>query len=262
MLNFSEYVSESTGPEQAKYHKGVEDEEDERVDQFKKQAKMDDDDPEAYKDAPGDKEAREKGIPKSKHTKNYEKMFLGEKKTSNKAIIKKAKETGISYLILKQVYDRGVAAWKTGHRPGTTPQQWGMARINSFVTGGKTRRTADRDLWKKHLANKRKKKKAKSEETIAEAKYQGKTVKLNDPIRNSSGKKKFRVYTTHPKTGNVIKVQFGDPGLSIKRDSDKRRKAFRARHGCDAVTYEDDRHTPKYWSCKMWEKDKKVSELD
>ena len=97
---------------------------------------------------------------------------------------------------------------------------------------------------------------------IAEAEYQGKKVKLNDPIRNSGGRKKFRVYTTHPKTGNVIKVEFGDTGLSIKRDSDKRRKAFRARHGCDAVTFESDRHTPKYWSCKMWTKSKKVSDLD
>ncbi len=48
------------------------------------------------------------------------------------------------------MFDRGVAAWRTGHRPGTTPEQWGYARINSFATGGKTRTTADADLWKKH----------------------------------------------------------------------------------------------------------------
>lgn len=66
------------------------------------------------------------------------------------AIQNKADKTGISYGILKKVYDRGVAAWKGGHRPGTTPQQWGMARINSFATGGKTRTTADADLWKQH----------------------------------------------------------------------------------------------------------------
>ena len=118
----------------------------------------------------------------------------------NKAVRNKAKETGISYGILKQVYDRGVAAWKTGHRPGTTPQQWGLARINSFATGGKTRRTADKDLWKKHQANKKKrKKKAKSEEVITEATYKGRKVKLNDPVRLPSGsKKKFKVYTTNP----------------------------------------------------------------
>jgi hypothetical protein len=66
-----------------------------------------------------------------------------------KAVKNKAKQSGISYGILKQVYDRGMAAWKGGHRPGATPQQWALARINSFLTGGKTRRTADADLWKK-----------------------------------------------------------------------------------------------------------------
>ena len=190
----------------------------------------------------------------------YEHKILHE--DASKSLRKKAAKSGVPYSILKDVYDRGKAAWRTGHRPGTTPEQWGHARVNSFLTGGKTRRTADKDLWKKAQAAKKKKKKSKNEEVIVEAEYQGKKVTLNDPIRNTSGKKKFRVYTTHPKTGNVIKVQFGDPNMSIKRDSDDRRKAFRSRHGCDALTYEDDRHTPKYWSCKMWEKGKKVSELD
>ena len=190
----------------------------------------------------------------------YEHKILHE--NASKSLRKKSSKSGVPYSILKDVYDRGKAAWRTGHRPGTTPEQWGHARVNSFLTGGKTRRTADKDLWKKAQAAKKKKKKSKNEEVIVEAEYQGKKVTLNDPIRNASGNKKFRVYTTHPKTGNVIKVQFGDPNMSIKRDSDDRRKAFRSRHGCDALTYEDDRHTPKYWSCKMWEKDKKVSELD
>jgi len=67
-----------------------------------------------------------------------------------KALQNKAEKTGISYAILKKVFDRGVAAWRTGHRPGTTPAQWGMARVNSFATGGKTRTTADADLWADH----------------------------------------------------------------------------------------------------------------
>ena len=66
------------------------------------------------------------------------------------AIRNKADDTGISYDILKKVFDRGVAAWKTGHKPGTTAIQWGLARINSFATGGKTQSTADADLWAKH----------------------------------------------------------------------------------------------------------------
>lgn len=63
------------------------------------------------------------------------------------ALKKKAENSGISYGILKKVYDRGVAAWKTGHRPGTTPTQWGLARVNSFATKGKgTWGKADSDL--------------------------------------------------------------------------------------------------------------------
>ena len=67
-----------------------------------------------------------------------------------KAVQNKAKETGIAFDILWDVYKRGVGAWRTGHRPGTTPEQWGLARVNSFVTGGKTQKTTDADLWKKH----------------------------------------------------------------------------------------------------------------
>ena len=67
-----------------------------------------------------------------------------------KGLVTKSEKSGISYGILKKVYDRGMAAWKTGHRPGTTPQQWAFARVNSFITGGKTRTTADKDLWSKH----------------------------------------------------------------------------------------------------------------
>ena len=91
------------------------------------------------------------------------------------------------------------------------------------------------------------------------AEYEGKEVKLNDPFRLPSGsKKKFGVYVKNPKTGNVIKVEFGDPNLSIKRDDPERLKNFRARHNCDQKT---DKTTPGYWSCKFWEKDKPVSKL-
>ena len=69
---------------------------------------------------------------------------------SEKALKKKSEKTGISLSILKQVYNRGLAAWKTGHRPGTTQHQWAMARVNSFITGVGRAREADDDLWKKH----------------------------------------------------------------------------------------------------------------
>tara|TARA_B100000941_G_scaffold265938_1_gene220869 strand:+ start:6 stop:1820 length:1815 start_codon:yes stop_codon:yes gene_type:complete len=71
---------------------------------------------------------------------------LKEKKITG--LVKKSEKSGISYGILKKVYDRGMAAWKGGHRPGTTPQQWAFARVNSFITGGGARK-ADNDLWQK-----------------------------------------------------------------------------------------------------------------
>jgi len=66
---------------------------------------------------------------------------------SDEALKGKAEKSGISLGILKQVYNRGMAAYKTGHRPGTTAQQWALARVNSFITKGKgTWGGADKDL--------------------------------------------------------------------------------------------------------------------
>jgi phosphopantetheine adenylyltransferase len=92
---------------------------------------------------------------KKKHDDLFKKQFkedtqVDESSSAETSLKDKAEKTGISYSILKKVYDRGVAAWRTGHRPGTTPSQWGHARVNSFSTGGKTRQTADADLWKQH----------------------------------------------------------------------------------------------------------------
>ena len=76
----------------------------------------------------------------------YESVVLEESKTET-ALQKKADKSGMPYGVLKKVYDRGVAAWRTGHRPGTTPAQWGMARVNSFVTKSSgTWGKADKDL--------------------------------------------------------------------------------------------------------------------
>ena len=64
-------------------------------------------------------------------------------------LVKKAEKSKMPYSILKKVYDRGMAAWKTGHRPGTTPQQWAFARVNSFITKSSgTWGKADKDLAK------------------------------------------------------------------------------------------------------------------
>ena len=89
------------------------------------------------------------------------------------------------------------------------------------------------------------------------AKNEGKT--LNKPFRTPGGPKKFSVYVKNDK-GNIVKVNFGDPERSIKRDNPERRKNFRARHNCDSDPRAKDKTTAKYWSCKFWSK-KKVSDL-
>jgi hypothetical protein len=83
---------------------------------------------------------------------------------------------------------------------------------------------------------------------LNEAEYEGKTVTLGKPSSGDVKNKKFKVYVKNAK-GNVVKVNFGDPNMEIKRDNPERKKAFRARHNCAEAK---DRTTPKYWSCKMW----------
>ena len=137
------------------YHTGLKKStSDKRQAHFNKGAKMDDDNPSAYKPAPGDATAKTKP---SKHTKKYKQMFgealltfedynIDEGK-ADAALKKKADKSGMPLAILRKVYNRGVAAWRTGHRPGTTPQQWGLARVNSFVTKSSgTWGKADKDL--------------------------------------------------------------------------------------------------------------------
>ena len=326
-------------------------------------------------------------------------------------LVTKAEKSGMPYGILKKVYDRGMAAWKTGHRPGTTPQQWAFARVNSFVTKSSgTWGKADKDLAKQvnssHHPEETElgmipKKKTKGHEVLGpesvqewfesnttRASYQlrhgddwwwklqevkesmlekmgvccddcadgvheakgpcwdnykqvgmkmkgGKEVpncvpesmtqeefdealkkvkgtsnlyeprkkskyakaksmidylktrdkkdsdkskgdkakgdyrmrmynsmenawgevtekddksgkQLNNPTRGDV--KKYKVYVKNDK-GNVVKVEFGDPNMSIKRDDPQARKNFRARHNCDQ---KKDKTTAGYWSCKFW----------
>jgi len=80
-----------------------------------------------------------------------------------------------------------------------------------------------------------------------EAEYQGRDVPLGKPMRGDVAK--FKVYVKDPKTGNVKKVNFGDPNMRIKKSDPARRKSFRARHNCDTAK---DRTTARYWSCRKW----------
>jgi len=187
-------------------------------------------------------------------------------------LVNKAEKSGMPYSILKKVYDRGMAAWKTGHRPGTTPQQWAMARVNSFVTKSSgTWGKADKDLAKqveqieeacwdgyKQVGMKKKGNKevpnCVPEETELnewgeieeESEYQGRKVTLNKPTAGDV--KKSKVYVKNEK-GNVVKVEFGDPNMQIQKDIPARRKSFRARHNCDNP---GPKWKARYWSCKAW----------
>jgi hypothetical protein len=280
-----------------------------RAAHWNKTSKMDPKNPAAYEPAPGDKTAKTK---ESKHTKAYRAKFGEEAEIDEAAaagLAKKAKASGVSIGILRKVYNRGVAAWRTGHRPGTTPQQWGMARVNSYVTKGKgTYHGADKDLRESLWANihaKRKRIAAGSGEKMRkpgekgapspdalrsakesidpnkpinrmigtdsltgiykkstpgqvvkrvvreclgmdEAEYQGRKVALGKPMKGDV--KKSKVYVRNEK-GNVVKVEFGDPNMTIKKHIPGRRKNFRARHNCDTP---GPRTKARYWSCRAW----------
>ena len=252
------------GTQPAKYHKGL----------SKDTKKKRDAHFQAKKDGPAPGDAGAKTKP-SVHTKKFKQMY-GE---SNKAIRNKAEKSGVSYSILKKVYDRGMAAYKGGHRPGTTPQQWALARVNSFLTGGGARK-ADADLWKQAKGQKEqvnedgpcwpthkqvgmKKKDGKTVpncvpkedkelnewgEVEEAAEYQGRKVTLNKPFYTPDGPKKSAVYVKNEK-GSVVIVRFGDKKMEIKRDDPGRRKNFRARHNCDNP---GPKWKARYWSCKAW----------
>ena len=148
-----------------------------RAAHWKEKAKLSDSDPRAYEPAPGDATAKTKP---SKYTLKVRKMMdeaelkkirkvprsgnitavMNKRKetgrvseetidegAADKSLSAKAAKSGISVSTLRKVYRRGVAAWNSGHRPGTTPSQWGHARVNSYISKGKgTYHGADKDL--------------------------------------------------------------------------------------------------------------------
>ena len=87
-------------------------------------------DPRAYRPFPTDKG---KKVRKSKYTQKFEKHYPGAN-----SLEQKARATGVPLHIIKKVYNKGLAAWRTGHRPGASQQAWGYARVHSFLTRGKT----------------------------------------------------------------------------------------------------------------------------
>jgi len=85
------------------------------------------------------------------------------------------------------------------------------------------------------------------DEQLDEADYHGRKVPLGKPMRGDV--KKFKVYVKDPSTGNIKKVNFGDPNMRIKKYIPARRKSFRARHNC---ANPGPRTKARYWSCRKW----------
>jgi hypothetical protein len=85
------------------------------------------------------------------------------------------------------------------------------------------------------------------DDVLDEAEYQGRKVPLGKPMRGDV--KKFKVYVKNPGTGNIKKVNFGDPNMKIKKSNPARRRSFRARHNCDNP---GPRTSARYWSCRAW----------
>jgi hypothetical protein len=81
---------------------------------------------------------------------------------------------------------------------------------------------------------------------LDEAEYQGRKVQLGKPMQGDV--KKFKVYVKNPQ-GRIVKVNFGDPNMRIKKSNPERRRSFRARHNCDNP---GPRHKARYWSCRKW----------
>lgn len=103
-----------------------------------RRTKMSFKDPKAYVPFKSDKGVKTR---RSSYTQRFHKKY-----PDAKTLPEIAKATRISKAVLQEVYDRGMAAWRTGHRPGASQHAWGMARVHSFVMKGKTWRTADKDL--------------------------------------------------------------------------------------------------------------------
>jgi len=273
-------VRKEPGSQPKKYYKTLsKDVKQKRSDFFKKQDTSDTS-PGSYKAAPGDDKAKTKT---SKHTKKFKQMY-GEAKgefhlfDNKKDAEKKAKEIGGKVIdgtsfragyyavykgkSVKEAYEIGAdyANHTKEMTPGETPDEKAVDSKDRTPENPQ-HKDVKKDKYTiktfKEYAEDDKYSHLDEELEITEAEYQGKKVKLNDPVRG--GSKKFYVYVKNNK-GNVIKVSFGDTtGLSIKRDDPERRKNFRARHNCDTAK---DKTTARYWSCRMWTARTKVSDLD
>ncbi len=125
-----------------KYYRGLtRKQQQKRQKEIKKFGALDTNDPKAYVGFQTDKGVKTKS---SSYTKQWNALF-----PDAKSLEDKAKVTGVPLEFIQQSFDRGMAAWRTGHRPGATQQQWGYARVSSFLLCGKTYYSTDSDLARK-----------------------------------------------------------------------------------------------------------------
>ena len=183
----------------------------------------------------------------------------------NEKVRKSGKGKPVTLSQLKAVYRRGAGAYSTSHHPNMSRDGWGMARVNAFLYLMKNGRPSnpnykqDNDLLPS--SHDRSTKASLDNSIVSEELFdywiedfyranseKNKNVKLNKPFRTPGGPKKFSVYTKNEK-GNIVKVNFGDPNMEIKRDDPNRRKNFRARHNCSNP---GPKWKARYWSCRFW----------
>ena len=214
------------------------------------------------KNKPGSAKKPNDSIKISKETEARLRKMMTE---HNKKVSAKGKGSKASMGRLKSVYRRGAGAFSRSHAPNMSRGGWGIARVKAFLYLLRNGRPSnpnykqDNDLLPKSHPRADENDEGYEdwdEEPFTAAEYQGRKVKLNKPFRTPKESKKFAVYTKNDK-GTVVIVRFGDPNMEIKRDDPQRRKNFRSRHNCDSP---GPKWKARYWSCKMWEKNKSVSD--
>jgi hypothetical protein len=217
------------------------------------------------KNPPGSAKKPNKSIQMSKGTESRLRSMMTEHN-------KKGKGSKASMGMLKSAFRRGAGAFSTSHAPNMSRSGWGIARAKAFLYLLRNGRPSnpnykqDNDLLPKShprasvqtLEEETQLALIASMETLEAAKYQGKTVTINKPFRTPGERKKFAVYVKNP-AGTVVVVRFGDPNMEIKRDDPNRRKNFRSRHQCDSNP--GPKTKARYWSCRMWEGGKSVSQM-
>ena len=185
----------------------------------------------------------------------YEVTFTG----SEKDLMRYAKEhlgfEGRNFKDLQKHLNMGESLWANIHKKRQRIKQGSGERMRKKGDKGAPSPDAIKRAKGEQLSFKEYQETNAWGEIEEDAEYQGRKVKLNNPMKGDV--KKTKVYVRNDK-GNVVKVEFGDPNTDIKRDDPERRKSFRARHNCDNP---GPKYKARYWSCKFWQKGKTVTDL-